>query len=144
MNKYIHDAHSIYLCDYHIVMCTKYRRQVINKGFGTYLSNKAYEVTKHYPKLRIKEFNYEKDHIHMLVSIPPSMSVGSFIRLYKTNSSRKVKEQFSFLKKVYWGTDSLWSGGYFASTVGVNEAIIRKYIQNQGEEDAGRTATLFD
>ena len=144
MNEYIHDAHSIYLCDYHVVICTKYRRKVINKGFGTYLKNKAYEVSRHYPKIRIKEFNHEEDHVHMLVSIPPSMSVGSFVRLYKTNSSRKIKETFEFLKKVYWGTDSLWSSGYFVSTVGINQAIIRKYIQNQGAEDAGQTATLFD
>ena len=141
---YIHDAHSIYLCDYHIVICTKYRRNVINKGFGTYLKNKAYEVTQYYPKLRIKEFNHEEDHVHMLVSIPPSMNVGSFIRLYKTNSSRNVKKQFEFLKKVYWGTDSLWSADYFASTVGINEKIIRAYIQHQGAEDAGQTARLLE
>ena len=144
MSEYLHDAHSIYLCDYHIVICTKYRRKVINKGFGVYLKNKAYEVTRFYPRLRIKEFNHEGDHVHMLVSIPPSMSVGSFVRLYKTNSSRNVKKQFEFLKKVYWGTDGFWSDGYFASTVGINERIIRAYIERQGAEDAGRTATLFD
>ncbi|MBP7811378.1 MAG: IS200/IS605 family transposase [Candidatus Moranbacteria bacterium] len=125
---YVHDAHSIYLCDYHIFICTKYRGKVINKDFGTYFKNKAYEVTQCYPKLRIKEFNHEEDHVHMLVSIPPSMNVGDFIRLYKTNSSRNVKKQFEFLKKVYRGTDSLWSGGYFVFTVGINEKIIQSYI----------------
>ena len=125
-------------------MCTKYRRKVINKGFGTYLKNKAYEVTQYYPKIRIQEFNHEADHIHMLVSIPPSMSVGTFIRLYKTNSSRNEKKQFIFLTKVYWGTDSLWSDGYFVSTIGINEKMIRKYIQLQGTRDAGQIATLFD
>ncbi|NTW75556.1 MAG: IS200/IS605 family transposase [Candidatus Moranbacteria bacterium] len=125
-------------------MCTKYRRKVINEGFGAYLKEKAYEVTHHYPKLKIKEFNHEEDHVHLLVSIPPSMSVGSFIRLYKTNSLRNVKKEFVFLKQVYWGTDSLWSDGYFASTVGINEKIIRAYIEHQGAEDAGRTATLFE
>ena len=144
MSQYIHDSHSVYCCDYHIVVCTKYRREVINKGLGTYLKNKAYEVTRFYPKLRIKEFSHDKDHVHMFTSIPPSMSVGSFIRLYKTNSSRNIKAQFVFLKQVYWGTDSLWSEGYFSSTVGINETIIRKYIQHQGMEDAGQTATLFD
>ena len=142
--EYIHDAHSVYCCDYHIVLCTKYRRKVINKGFGTYLKNKVHEVTRYYPKLRMKEFNHEEDHIHILISIPPSMSVGNFIRLYKTNSSRNVKKQFEFLKKVYWGTDSLWSEGYFASTVGINADIIKKYIQHQGAEDAGQTAKLFE
>jgi putative transposase len=100
---YIHDAHSIYLCDYHIVICTKYRKKVIQRGFGTYLKNEASEVTRYYPKLRIKEFNHEADHVHMLVSIPPSMNVGSFIRLYKTNSSKNVKKQFEFLKNSVLG-----------------------------------------
>ena len=55
-----------------------------------------------------------------------------------------MKKQFEFLKKVYWGTDSLWSAGYFVSTVGINEKIIRAYIQHQGAEDAGQTARLFE
>lgn len=143
MSEYIHNSHSVYCCDYHIVICTKYRRKVINKGFGTYLKNKVYEVIRYYPQLRIKEFNHEEDHIHILISIPPSMSVGNFIRLYKTNSSRNIKKQFAFLKKVYWGTDSFCSEGYFVSTVGINEKTIRQYIQNQGAEDAGQTAMLF-
>jgi len=138
MIQYIHDSHSVYCCDYHIVICTKYRRDVINKGLGIYLKEKGYELTRHYPKLKIKEFNHDKDHIHMLVSIPPSMSVGSFIRLYKTNSARNIKTQFIFLRQVYWGTDSLWSEGYFSSTVGINEVVIRKYIKHQGMEDAGK------
>ena len=72
------------------------------------------------------------------------MSVGSVVRLIKTNTARKLKEQFPFLKKVYWGTDSIWSEGYFVSTVGIDEATIRKYIQQQGAEDAGQTAALFE
>ena len=144
MSEYIHDSHSVYCCDYHVVLCTKYRRKVITTGLGTYLKDKASEVTRFYPKLRIKEFNHEEEHVHMLISIPPSMSVGNFVRIYKTNSARNIKKQFTFLTKVYWGTDSLWSEGYFVSTVGINETIIRRYVQNQGAEDAGQTAMLFE
>jgi putative transposase len=50
-----------------------------------------------------------------------------------------MKAEFPFLKQVYWGTDSIWSEGYFVSTVGINEATIRKYIEHQGQEDAGQT-----
>ena len=144
MNKYLHDSHCVYCCDYHIVFVTKYRRNVINKGLGTYLKNKAYELTKYYPKIRIKEFNHEEDHVHMLVSIPPQMSVGKFVRLFKSNSARAIRQTFQFLKQVYWGTDSFWSEGYFVSTIGINEATIRKYIQDQGEKDLGQTAKLFE
>ena len=72
------------------------------------------------------------------------MSVGSVVRIIKTNTARNLKEQFPFLKKVYWGTDGIWSEGYFASTVGLNEAVLKKYIENQGREDAGQTAKLFE
>jgi putative transposase len=72
------------------------------------------------------------------------MSIGSVIRLVKTNTARQIKSKFPILKKHYWGTDSLWSEGYFVSTVGVTTETIKRYIANQGELDTGQTATLFD
>jgi len=82
--------------------------------------------------------------MHMLISIPPQMSVGNVVRLIKTNTARGIKEQFPFLRNVYWGTDSLWSEGYFVSTSGINQDIIQKYIEKQGSEDAGQTTKLFE
>ena len=67
------------------------------------------------------------------------MTVGKVIGIVKQNTSREMKQKFPFLKKVYWGTDSLWSEGYFVSTVGIDEAVIQAYIENQGEKDAGQT-----
>lgn len=110
-----------------------------------YLKRKLLEITEHYPKIYFKTIKHDKDHIHMLVSIPPQISVGSIVRIIKTNTARGIKEQFPFLKEIYWGTDGIWSEGYFVSTVGINESVIRKYIENQGREDAGQTAVrLFD
>ena len=60
------------------------------------------------------------------------------VRIFKTNTAKALKAQFPQLKQAYWGTESLWSAGYFASTVGVNEQLIRRYIQDQGKEDAGQ------
>ena len=71
------------------------------------------------------------DHIHMLVSIPPKMSVGSIVRIIKSNTARDFKKQYSFLKKCYFGTQSVWLDGHFVSTVGVNEAVIQRYIEYQ-------------
>lgn len=143
--EYIRADHSTYLCDYHIVLVTKYRRNVIaNDGIWVHLKQKFFEVTEHYPRIRIKEINHDINHVHMLVSIPPQISVGSVVRTFKTNVSRNLKQQFKFLQKLYWGTDGIWSDGYFVSTVGVNKDIIKKYIQKQGEIDSGQTAKLFD
>ncbi|HCC05786.1 TPA: IS200/IS605 family transposase [Candidatus Nomurabacteria bacterium] len=142
---YIRADHCVYHCDYHLVFVTKYRRNVIaNEGIWTYLEQKLREVTEHYPRIRIKEINHDINHIHILISIPPQMSVGSVVRLLKTNSSRNIKSKFPFLKKVYYGTDGMWSDGYFVSSVGADEETIKRYIEKQGEEDIGQTATLFE
>lgn len=143
--EYIRADHCIYLCDYHIVLVTKYRRNVIaNKGIWSYLEHKLYEVTTHYPRLRIKEINHDINHIHILISIPPQQSVGSVVRLLKTNSSRDIKTKFTFLKNLYHGTDGIWSDGYFVSTVGIDEQTVKRYIEKQGKEDVGQTITLFE
>jgi putative transposase len=127
------------------VLVTKYRRNVIaNEGIWKHLEQKFYEVTEHYPRLRIKEINHDINHVHILISIPPQMSVGSVVRLLKTNTSRNSKSKFPFLKNLYYGTDGMWSDGYFVSTVGVDEETIKRYIENQGKEDVGQTATLFE
>ena len=131
-------SHCVYYCSYHLVLSTKYRRQIFNEGIGEYLASKLEEIKKYYPELSFEKFNHDKDHIHLLVSIPPKMSVGSVVRIIKANTSKGMKERFPFLKKVYWGTDGIWSEGYFVSTTGINEAIIRKYIDAQGKEDVGR------
>ena len=142
--EYIRADHCVYLCDYHIVLVTKYRRNVIaNEGIWEHIKQKFYEVTEHYPRLRIKEINHDTNHVHVLISIPPQESVGSVVRLLKTNTSRNLKTQFTFLKKLYWGTDGIWSDGYFVSTVGVDQDTIKRYIENQGIADGGQTAQLF-
>jgi len=140
--EFIHLSHCVYHCDYHIVIVTKYRREIFNEGIFAYFKIKLAEITQHYPLIRFKKVNHDKDHIHMLVSIPPTMNVGKAVGLIKQNMARNLKQKFPFLRQVYWGTESVWSEGYFVSTVGVTDAMIRKYIEDQGKKDAGQT--LFE
>ncbi len=135
----IHLSHCIYQCDCHVVLVTRYRREIFNEGIFAYISKKLAEITEHYPLIRFKVVNHDKDHIHMLISIPPTMSVGKVVGIVKQNSSRELKQKFPFLGKVYWGADGVWSDGYFVSTVGIDEAVIQSYIENQGKKDAGQT-----
>jgi putative transposase len=97
------------------------------------------ELQEYYPEIRIKEQNHDRDHVHLLVIIPPKYSVGKVVGLIKANSSRAMKEKFEFLKKCYYGTDGVWSDGYLVSTVGLEENMIRRYIEKQGQEDSGQT-----
>ena len=102
------------------------------------------EIKDHYPEIDVLEIGHEEDHAHMLISIPPKMSVGRVVGIIKANTSRRLKEKFKFLKDVYWGTDGVWSDGYFVSTVGINEQIIQRYIAHQGQEDSGQAQLEID
>ncbi len=138
MTTYRRMSHFVFSCDYHLVWPTKYRREILNPGVQSYLLEVLKELPKYRPEIIIKEVNTDLDHIHLLVSIPPTVTVGSVVRLIKTNSSNALNQKFPHLREVYWGTRSIWSAGYFVSTVGINEDIIRRYIQSQGLEDAGQ------
>ena len=138
MKQLRRSSHSVYICDYHLVWPTKYRRKIFNEGVLAYLKDVIKRVSEHHPEIWIKEVNADQDHVHILASIPPQWSVGRAVNIIKANTARALNEKFPFLRDVYWGTRSIWSAGYFASTVGINEQIIQKYIQQQGEEDAGQ------
>jgi len=126
------------------VLVTKYRRKVFNEGVFGYMVERMKELRDHYPEIDVLEIAHDVDHVHMLVSIPPKMSVGKVIGIIKANTSRRMKEKFSFLKKVYWGSDGIWSEGYFVSTVGIDEKIIQEYIKYQGQEDSGQAQLELD
>ena len=138
MPVYRRMSHFVFLCDYHLVWPTKYRRKIFNDGIQGYLQEFLKSWPEHHPEIIIKTINTDKDHIHLLVSIPSTKSVGMVVRTLKSVTAVALKNEFPYLKKVYWGTDSIWSAGYFVSTVGINEEIIRRYIENQGLDDAGQ------
>ena len=137
--EYKKQSHAVYHCQYHIVIVTKYRRKILNPGVSWYVNLKIKEIRKFYPELEWIETKWEEDHIHMLVSVPPKMSVSEVVRILKCNTSNALKDKFDFLKDVYWWTDWVWSDGYFVSTTGVNEEIVKRYIERQGKEDSGQT-----
>ena len=136
--KYKRSSHSVYYCEYHIVISTKYRRKIFNKGVFAYFDKKLKEIRKYYPQIEFLEVNHDKDHLHMLVLIPPQMSVGKAVGIIKANTAKGLKDKFTFIKEAYWGSDGVWSDSYFVSTVGINEEVIRKYIESQGKEDSGQ------
>jgi len=121
-----------------MVFPTKYRKKIFNEGVFAYLEETLKKIKDFYPEIEILEVNHDLDHIHILVSIPPKLAVGKVIGIIKANTARMLKRKFVHIAKAYWGDDGVWSEGYFVSTVGVNEAQIRKYIEEQGKEDFGQ------
>ena len=132
-------ANCVYHCDYHVVIVTKYRRNIFGEGVFAYMKERLAEITEYYPQIKFRDVNHDKDHIHMLISIPPTMGVGKAIGIVKANTAKQLKQKFPFIKQIYWGTDAVWSEGYFVTTVGANEVAIKKYIEEQGKKDLGQT-----
>ena len=81
--------------------------------------------------------------MHVSMEFPPKYAGSYVIERIKKNTSRELKKKFKFLKKVYWDNGGIWSVGYFFSTVGINEEIIRNYIEHQGQEDSGQAELSF-
>jgi len=141
--EFFKQAHATYCARYHLVFATKYRREVLKQGMGAYLVKIFHQVTKKFPDVQILEAKTDKDHVHLLVSIPPKYAVSHIVKFMKGRSAHDMRKKFTFLNKVYYGTDGIWSEGYFVSTVGIDEEIIRRYIEHQGQEDSGQAKLVF-
>ncbi len=126
-------AHSKWNCKYHIVFAPKYRRQVIYGKIKADIGRILRELCEH-KKVEIIEANACKDHIHMLVSIPPKLSVSQFMGYLKGKSSLMIFDRHANLKYRY-GNRQFWCKGYYVDTVGRNKKVIEEYIKNQIQED---------
>lgn len=126
-------SHTKWLCKYHIVFTPKYRRKVIYNKCKTDLRDIIKDLCR-YKGVEIIEGHLMPDHIHILVSIPPKLSVASFVGYLKGKSALMMFEKYANLKYKY-GNRHFWSRGYYVSTVGLNEATIRKYIKDQERQD---------
>ena len=132
-NEVKSSAHSKYKCQYHIVFAPKYRRQEIygkiKKDIGEIIRKLCEQKG-----VEIIEAEACKDHIHMLVSIPPHISVAQFMGYLKGKSSLMIFDRHANLKYKY-GSRHFWCRGYYVDTVGRNKKIIAEYIRNQIEDD---------
>lgn len=126
-------AHTKWMCKYHIVFTPKYRRKIIYNQLKTDIRDILKQLCS-YKGVEIIEGHLMPDHIHMLVSIPPKMSVSSFMGYLKGKSALMIFDRHANLKYKF-GNRHFGSEGYYVSTVGLNEATIKKYIQNQEKYD---------
>ena len=126
-------AHTAWNCKYHIVFAPKYRRQVI---YGKIKSDIGQIIRKlcEWKGVEIIEAEACPDHIHLLVSIPPKISVSSFMGYLKGKSSLMIFDKHANLKYRY-GNREFWCRGYYVDTVGRNKKAIAEYIRNQLQED---------
>jgi len=133
MDGYRKSSHAVYDIKYQVIWVTKYRYKVLRGPIAV----RARELIRQgceARKITILQGSVGKDHIHLLLSCPPSMAPSKILQYLKGRSSRLLQDEFAELKKRYWG-QHLWARGYFCATVGtVTEEIIRNYIANQFNE----------
>ena len=127
-------AHTKWRCQYHIVFAPKYRRQIIYGKYKAAIGKILRRICERCEGVEIIEANACEDHIHMLVTILPKMSVSKFVGILKGKSSLMIFDRHANLKYKY-GNRHFWARGYFVDTVGRNKKAIKAYIQNQLEED---------
>ena len=132
-NKSYSLAHTKWMCKYHIVFTPKYRRKVIYNQYRVDLQDSIRTLCK-YKGVEILEGHMMPDHVHLLLAIPPRISVSSFMGYLKGKSALMMFEKHANLKYKF-GNRHFWSEGYYVSTVGLNEETIRKYIQDQEKAD---------
>ena len=138
-----YSCHSAYHTEYHIVWIPKYRRRILNPGEQGYLRRLFPKVMRSLPGCEIVEYRMQRDHIHMVMIIPPRYAVYDVVGKLKGMTASRLRKKFSWLGKVYWKEYVVWSPGYFVSTVGIDEDKILKYLTRQQNQDLGQAKLDF-
>ena len=134
MSKYKKLSHVVYKCDYQIVWVPKYRFRIL-KGELKERIEKDIRMLCEWKKSEVVELNIQEDHIHLIISIPPKVSVSEMMGILKGKTAIKIFKSYVELKKrPYWG-NHFWARGYFVNTVGLDEEMIRRYVKYQEEEE---------
>lgn len=133
MSRFKKLAHAVWECKYHVVWCPKYRFRILSGEVGRSIREIIRQLCE-WKQVEILEGNVQKDHIHLVLSVPPKYSIAETIGFIKGKSAIKVFDRHLELKRRYWGRH-FWAKGYCVSTVGLDETQIRKYVRWQTHMD---------
>ena len=134
MSRFKKLSHTIWHCQYHVVWTPKYRYRVLDGRVKQEVGNciRAFSEQK---KCEVVELNVQIDHVHLIVSIPPKLSVSSYVGMVKGRTAIRVLQRFRELRqKPYWG-NYFWTKGYCVDTVGLDLEKIQAYVQYQDTKD---------
>lgn len=131
-----YSSHGVYKLEYHVIWVTKYRRRILKPFVEEYLRKVLPKLLRSMPGVSIEAIGFDHDHLHMVMMIPPKYSIAAVMGELKGRSASHMRKTFRWLSKVYWKENIVWSPGYFVSSVGVDEHIIRRYVEYQGRKDS--------
>ena len=128
------NSHSVFMLSYHLILVTKYRREV----FTDDISNRAKEIFENIATnyhITLIEWNHDSDHVHILFRSHPKTELSKFINAYKSASSRLIKQEFESVRNKLWES-YFWSQSFCLLTSGSAPIdVIKQYIESQGEKD---------
>jgi putative transposase len=133
MDEYESLSHTKWECKYHVIFIPKYRRKVLYGQLRAHLGEVLRRLAVQ-RESRIEEGHLMSDHVHMMIAIPPKYAVSQVIGYIKGKSTIHLARVYGERKRNFVG-QNFWARGYFVSTVGRDEGLIREYIRNQEEED---------
>jgi len=136
-------AHGAYHHQYHLVWIPKYRKRVPKGDLKGFLAKRLGEIQEYHPDVEVEQFSIRVDHVYLVVVIPPKYAVSAIVGKIKANTSREIRQRFPWVKKVYWRNE-FWSVGFFSSTVGIDEAVIKRYVEFQEKVDTGQLKLQLD
>jgi len=134
----VYTGYSTYRLEYHICWVTKYRRRILNPGIQSYIRKLFPKLVRQMPGVEIHSVGMELDHIHLIMTIPPKYCISEVVSRLKTQLTSNLRKKFSWLDKVYWKENIVWSNGYFISSIGLDEKTINNYVKFQGAKDSGQ------
>ncbi len=126
-----------------MVWIPKYRRRILRGAIKLFGEEHLPQIQHYHPDVLVQQWSVQVDHIHVVLVIPPKYAVSSIVGKMKANLSRQLRLRYPELKQTYWGA-VLWSPGFFSSTVGLNEAMIRRYVDHQEQVDKGQMQLEFE
>ena len=126
-----------------MVWIPKYRRRILRGAIKIFVEEHLPQIQHYHPYVLVQQWSVQVDHIHVVLVIPPTYAVSSIVGKMKANLSRQLRLRYPKLKQTYWGA-VLWSPGFFSSTVGLNEAMIRRYVDPQERVDKGQVQLEFE
>ena len=132
MSGYNKTSHTVFYHRYHIVWITKYRYKVLTRQLKLRIREIIAQVSEEM-NVRVVNGALSADHIHLMLEIPPHISVSNFVKIVKGRSSRKIQQEFPEIRQRYWGK-RFWGRGFFSSTSGnVTDDVINNYIDNHSD-----------
>jgi putative transposase len=136
--------HSAYRTQYYIVWITKYRHRVLKPAnFKIKVEQLIREIAGRIVGVEVVELNAQPERVHMVAIIPPRYAVAKVVEIIKSRSAKVMRSEIEWFDKPYYDTSSFWSVGYFVSTIGLDEEMIKKYARYQKKQDSGQAKLEF-